>query len=112
MKKADLKQLFMPTIVTIILIIASFSIASKYELKSVIKQPLKINSSSNRQLDTSLEDSQESPDSIIQETDTTSTESPETHLLFESQPLKSIPKEVSIILLSRLQVSFPVPKGT
>lgn len=112
MKKPNIKQLIMPAIVTFILIVASFAIASKYELKSIIKQPVKINSSTNHDLEVPKMEEKEDIEPHIPETDSTSQLETETHSIFDGTPMKSIPKEVSIILLSRLQVSFSLPTGT
>lgn len=109
MKKPNLKQLTMPTIITFILIIASFTIASKYELKSFIMQPIKISAPANHQSDIPSADQQDSLRSI-QRTDTTAVSTEVTSQLIKRLP--ELPKEVSIILLSRFQVNLALPKGT
>ena len=92
----------MPTIITFILIIASFTIASKYELKSIIKQPLKINSSSPHKLEAPIQQPENDIDTQMIETDSTSQSKEETQLLLEHKPMISFPKEVNIILISHL----------
>lgn len=112
MKKPDLKQLTMPIIVTFILIVASFTIASKYELKSIIKQPVKINSSSNRKLQAPKQEQKEDHVIKTHEADSSSQSGKETQSMFDRHPMRLLPKEVSIILLSRFQVSLSLPSGT
>lgn len=102
----------MPTIITFILIIASFTIASKYELKSIMKKPVKINSSSNQQLEAPKMEHKDDSVQKDHDTDSTSLNNIETHSIFNGTSMKSLPREVSIILMSRLQVSIPLPSGT
>ncbi len=102
----------MPTIVTFILIIASFTIASKYELKSIMKKPVKINSPSKLETETPKIELEEDIEHQIFESDSTSQSESDVHTILDGTAVKSLPKEVSIILMSRLQFSFSLPPGT
>ncbi|MDW3193941.1 MAG: hypothetical protein R8G66_16325 [Cytophagales bacterium] len=109
MKKPNLKQLTMPTIITFILIIASFTVASKYELKSIMKQPIKMIAPAKHQSDTLSVDDQDSLRNI-QRSDTTALSTEGNSQLFQQLP--ELPKKVSIVLLSKFQVNLALPKGT
>ena len=99
----------MPTIVTFILIIASFTIASKYELKSIMKQPIKMIAPAINQNNAPSNDQTDSLQSI-QKKDSIGTSSDSASPLLLKR-LPTLPKEVSVVLLSRFQVNLTIPKG-
>lgn len=99
----------MPAFITFLLVIASFTIASKYELKSLMKQPIKINAPALEELKTPT-DEKLNPES--EKVDTTSHSETDKKLLFHQQSMKLMPKEVSIVLLSKLQFSLSFQAGT
>ncbi len=101
----------MPSVIAFILIIASFSVASKYELKSVMKRPIKLISPSidKREATTVALDS---IDLKTEQIDTVAYSGNQDEVLLVDKPFSMVSKEVSIILLHRLHFSLSFPFGT
>lgn len=95
----------MPFLITLVIILASFSIASKYELKTMVKQPFKITTWSILQSGDTNETPEEPANCEEEEANPCEITYCETGLTWMIAQLHGVPHKTATIIFTRFQFS-------